>query len=124
MQSLTSDQIAHLSFDNSLVTEMKVSAAAKALSIRCDRAFLDHGDQSIEIKDVLLSVIGFDKLVARIYNDEEFVTVDATDEAFYLAEICEFTHEGQSTMLSGFSTQEGSWSDFTLEGGVFSIAHR
>lgn len=124
MQNLTKDQVAQLSFDNSLVTAMNVNPAAKSVTITLDRAFLDNLDEAVEIHGVVLSVSGYEDVVARIYNDEEFVTVDAADEAHFFAELCEFTHEGSKTMISGFSTQEGSWSDYTFEGGVFTVAHR
>lgn len=124
MQNLTKDQIAQLSFDNSLVTAMNVNPAEKSVTITLDRAFLDNLDEAVEIHGVVLSVSGYEDVVARIYNDEEFVTVDAADEAHFFAELCEFTHEGSKTMISGFSTQEGSWSDYTFEGGVFTVAHR
>ncbi len=123
MQSLTSDQLALLIFDNSLVSSMHVDQANKTLKIVCDRAFLDQGDEAVEIHNVTIEVSAYDSLQARIYNDEEFETVEASDAAFHLAELCEWTHEGGKTMISGFSNQEGSWSDYTAQGGTFSVSH-
>ena len=123
MQKLSSDQIAQLTFDNSLVTEMQVNPESKTLTIHCDRAFLDQGDESLEIQDLVLSVVGYDVIRARIYNDEDFEIVEATNKTYHFADLCEFTHEGSKIMISGFSTQEGSWSDYSIEGGDFSVAH-
>lgn len=124
MQNLTSDQLAQLNFDNSLVKAMEVNPAAKSVTISIDRAFLDNMDQAVEIHDLVLSVMGYSEVVARIYNDEEFAAVDAADQANYFTEVCEFTHDGEKTMISGFSTEEGSWADYTFTGGVFAVAHR
>ncbi len=124
MQNLTSDQLAELTFDNSAVTEMNVDPASKTLTIQCDRAFLDRGDDTVEIQNVIISVTGYDDIQARIYDDESFVNVEVSDETYHLAEICEFTADGKKTMFSGFSNQEGAWSDYTIEGGVFAVAHR
>ena len=123
MQNLTSDQLAQLTFDNSVVTEMQVNAESKSLTIRCDRAFLDEGDESLEIHNVVLSVIGFDDIRARIYNDEDFELVDASNAEHHLAELCEFTYDDSKVMISGFSTQEGSWSDYSIEGGELAVAY-
>ena len=123
MQTLTSDQLDQLIFDNSLVASMDVDLVGKSLTIRCDRAYLDHADDPIEIRDVVLSLKGFSGIVARLYNDDEFETVEASDQAYFLAEVCELSSEGGKTTISGFSNQEGGWSDFTIEGGTLSAAH-
>ena len=102
---------------------MVVDQANKVLKITCDRAFLDQDGDMIELSNVTLEVNGFESIQARIYNDEEFETVDAADQALHLAELCEWTHEGGKTMISGFSNQEGSWSDYTTQGGSFSVSH-
>jgi hypothetical protein len=123
MQDLTSDQLAELTFDNSAVIAMRVDSASRSFTIRCNRALLDRGDVSIEIYNVTIGILGYEKIQARIYSDDVFVNVDAGDETYHLAELCEFTAGDSQVMLSGFCNQEGAWSDYTVEGGALSITH-
>ncbi|MBC7533487.1 MAG: hypothetical protein H7318_18100 [Oligoflexus sp.] len=121
MKHLTTDELDQLNFDNSDVTEMTVNTVNKSFLIRCAGADLTTDDDDVRLNNISILVDGFESVQARIFIDDEFKTVDALDQAFFLTEVCELSHEDGKTMISGFSTQEGSWADFTLTGGSFAI---
>ncbi len=123
MQALTSHQLEQLQFDNSLVKEMIVDQDKKVFSIKLDRAFIDQADSPIEIRDVQLRIEGFAGITARTYEDDEFSSIEASDQSHFLEELCEWSIEGEDLQLSGFSTREGAWTDFTISGGTFTVSH-
>lgn len=121
MKKLTSDELDLLNFDNSDVSEMTVDSANRSFVIRVVGADLNVGDDEQRLENVTILVKDFDSVQARIFNDDTFQPVDAADSAFFLTEVCELTHEDGKTMISGFSTQEGSWADYTVTGGTFEL---
>lgn len=122
MKKLSSEELELLNFDNSDVSEMNVDSANKSFVIRVVGADLAVGDDEQRLENVTILVKDFDSIQARIFNDDAFQSVDAADSAFFLTEVCELTHEDGKTMISGFSTQEGSWADYTLTGGSFELS--
>ena len=121
MKTLTNAELENLNFDNSDVTEMAVNPKDKTFIIRCVGADLSEGDEDIRLDNVSIIVKGFESVQARLFVDDAFKPVEATDSTFFLSEVCELSHENGKTMISGFSTQEGSWADFTLVGGTFEV---
>ncbi len=121
MKSLTGDELDLLNFDSSEVTEMAINPSEKTFVIRCTGADLSQGDDDIRLEDISILVKGFESVQARLFVDDAFQTVEANDPKYFLSEVCELSHEGGKTMISGFSTQEGSWADYTLVGGTFEI---
>jgi hypothetical protein len=121
MKQLSHDELDNLNFDNSDVSEMTVNTTNKSFVIRCAGADLMDGDDDIRLENIAIHVEGFESVQARIFVDEEFKTIDAADHSFFLSEVCELSHADGKTMISGFSTQEGSWADYTLVGGTFAL---
>jgi hypothetical protein len=122
MKKLTSEELELLNFDNSDVSEMNVDSANKSFVIRVVGADLTVGEDDQRLENVTILVKDFESIQARIFNDDEFQSVDAADSAFFLTEVCELSHEDGKTMISGFSTQEGSWADYTVTGGTFELS--
>ncbi|RYZ58654.1 MAG: hypothetical protein EOP07_06385 [Proteobacteria bacterium] len=122
MKKLTSEELELLNFDNSDVSEMTVDSTNKSFVIRVVGADLNVGEDDERLENVTILVKDFDSVQARIFNDDTFQSVDAADSAFFLTEVCELTHEDGKTMISGFSTQEGSWADYTITGGTFELS--
>ncbi|MBC7659849.1 MAG: hypothetical protein H7249_09090 [Chitinophagaceae bacterium] len=121
MKRLNDAELEQLNFENSEVTEMVVNPEGRAFLIRCNRADLIDGEAETSVDNVTLTIKDWSAVQARLFIDDEFKVVAAEDSQFFLTEVCELSHEGGNTMISGFSAQEGSWADYTIEGGTFEV---